>query len=261
MISSSQSKEDESRERFSCMLAMISVTSTCSQWGGERSILCRVLDGREMIGVRSEDVAVLTSDELGHYSRLQNPRERALHCRARASLRRMLSREIGIPVAELCLVLDEHGKPRCMNMEAQGIDFSVSHSGDCAIVALGEAAGIGVDIETIPEVEPPATLVEAVFHEEELDQWLALPPEYRAGAFTEAWIIKEASLKALGTGLDGSPQEFRVHFDDLGHAWPKLFSPHWIFERINISPRYAACLVAVMPQEDGFMSQPLVSSI
>ncbi len=232
------------------MLAMISVTSTHSPFGGERSILCRVLDGRELVGVRSEDVAVLTADELGHYSRLQNPRERALHCRARAALRRMLSREIGVAADQLRIVMDGHGKPRCLNREAEGIDFSVSHSGDCAIIALGEAEGIGVDVEAIPDHEPPWTLVEAVYHEHELEQWLALPAEKRCTAFAQAWVIKEAALKALGTGLDGSPQELRVRFDSNGCAWPLFLSSRWIFERIRVSPHYAACLIAVMPQDD-----------
>ncbi len=250
MIKPLPSSTDGSQDRFDCMLAMLSISSPHSPDGDQRSILCRVLDGREMEGVRTEDLAILSPDEQGHYARLQNPREHALHCRARAELRRMLGRELGMAPQHVPIIPDHHGKPRCPHPAAADLDFSVSHAGDCAIIALGEAAGIGVDVEFLGDQMPGWTLLEAVFHKQELDQWPNIPVEKRCAAFAEAWVIKEAALKAVGTGLDGSPQEVRVRFDANGHAWPVFWSRLWIFERIHVSSQYAACVVAVMPQEE-----------
>ncbi|HEY2573168.1 MAG TPA: 4'-phosphopantetheinyl transferase superfamily protein, partial [Verrucomicrobiaceae bacterium] len=144
----------------------------------------------------------------------------------------------------------EHGKPRCPHPRAAGLDFSVTHADDCAIVALGEAAGVGVDAEMIIDDEPSDELLEIIFNAEELDQWLALRAEDRRRAFTEAWTIKEACLKAVGMGLDGSPHETIVRFNPAGHAVPVFANPNWICERVNFCPSYAACCVVILPTSE-----------
>src|SRR5437773_1691586 len=84
-------------------------------------------------------------------------------CRARAELRRMLGREIGVPPHLVPIENDGHGKPRCPHPRAAGMDFSISHADDCAIIALGEAAGLGVDVEMVVEDEPSDELLDIVF--------------------------------------------------------------------------------------------------
>jgi 4'-phosphopantetheinyl transferase len=212
-----------------------------------RSILCRVLDGRELEGVCPVDDAILSPEERSRYRRLRDPRQRALAFRARAELRRMLGREIGLSPQSVPIEWDGHGKPRCPHPRATGLDFSITHADDCAIVALGEGAGIGVDAEMIVADEPADELLEIIFNAEELEQWRALPAESRRRAFTEAWTIKEAALKALGTALDGSPHELTVRFGASGRAEPVFPKSNWICERVNFCPCYAACCVVILP--------------
>ncbi len=226
------------------MLAMFAFDSPQQQ---RSSILCRVLDGRELEEVCPLDEAILTVDECARYRKLRHPRQRALAFRARAELRRMLGREIGLSPQQVPLECDSHGKPRCLHPRAAGLDFSITHADDCAIVALGEADGIGVDAEMIVTEEPSGELLEIIFNADELDQWRALPAEGHRRAFTEAWTIKEAALKALGTGLDGSPHELSVRFTANGHAEPVFKKPNWICERVNFCPCYAACCVVILP--------------
>jgi 4'-phosphopantetheinyl transferase len=214
------------------------------------SILFRVLDGREMDEVCPVDEAILTVEERARYRRQRNPRQRALAFRARAELRRMLGREIGLSPHLVPLECDGHGKPRCPHPRAAGLDFSVTHADDCAMIALGEAEGLGVDAEMIVTEEPADELLEIVFNAEEMEQWRAVPAEGRRRAFTEAWTIKEAGLKALGVGLDGSPHELTVRFTSSGHAEPVFRNPNWICERVNFCPCYAACCVVILPAEN-----------
>ena len=244
MITSSSISAGEREQRFECMLAMFSLNGTATN-GGQRSILCRILNGHGLKEARASDLDLLTSDEKGHYARLNDPCVHALHCRARAELRRMLAREIEIDPHDIPIVPDRHGKPHCPRQEASDLDFSVAHSNQCAIIGMGEVQGLGVDVELISGEQPPPPLVDVVFHPDELEQWLALPLEQRSAAFAHAWVIKEAALKAVGTGLDGSPHEVRIRIDAKGHVWPAV-TDGWVFERLHVAPNYAAWL-AVMP--------------
>lgn len=217
----------------------------------ERSILCRVLDGRDLVEPRAVDVAILTFEERAHYHALYgNSKNGAIAVRTRAALRRMLAREIGVPPQLVPIRLDAHGKPRCMHPLASDLDFSISHADDCSIISLGEAEGIGVDAEKILEEYPSDENLSIVFNPEEYRDWFALSPAKRLTAFTQAWTIKEAVMKAIGLGLDGSHHDITVRFDARGDAWPVFQSSRWIFERINFCPCYAASFVALMPKEE-----------
>jgi len=211
------------------------------------SILCRVLDGRELDDVCPVDEAILTPEERARYRRVPDARQRALAFRTRAELRRMLGREIGMSPHLVPIECDRHGKPRCLHPRAAGLDFSVSHADDCSIIAVGEADGIGVDAEMIVTEEPADELLEIIFNPEEMEQWRAIPAEGRRRAFTEAWTIKEAALKAIGTGLDGSPHELTVRFTSAGRAEPVFKESNWIYERLNFCPCYSACCVVILP--------------
>ena len=249
MISLSRHPTETSTDRFSVMLAHFAFLAP--QTHEPRSILCRVLDGRGLEGECAADAAILTEEERAHYrATLKNPKAAALAMRTRAELRRMLARETGLAAHKVPIFCDAHGKPHCPHPGAADLDFSVSHTDECAIIALGEAAGIGVDVEQVLEEEPSEENIEILFNEEEFQAWAALPTEQRRVAFTESWTIKEALLKANGMGLDGDTHEVTVRFDASGHAWPVLPSSRWIFERIRFCPRYAASFVAMMPGEE-----------
>jgi 4'-phosphopantetheinyl transferase len=246
MISlSPQTREtpETSEERFSLMLAHFSVSEPRTQQ--QRSILCRVLDGRDLEGICPIDAAMLTLEERAQYhASLKNPKTLAMAVRTRAELRRMLGRETGLPPQRVPLYIDAHGKPRCSHPFAAGLEFSVSHTDDCAMIAMGEAAGIGVDVERVLEQEPTEENLDIVFDEEEFRLWAALPYQLRPRAFTQAWTIKEAALKAIGTGLDGSTHDVRVTFDPAGKARPVFPTPGWIFEEIKFCPHHVASFVA-----------------
>lgn len=250
MSSLSHQSSDTQSERFSLMLAHFVFYLPGSH--REHSILCRVLDGRDLVEPRSADLAILTFEERAHYRAVYgNSKRGAIAVRTRAALRRMLAREIGGPPHLVPIRMDAHGKPHCPHPLAEGLDFSVSHADDCSMIALGEADGIGVDVEKIICEEPTDVELGIIFNQSEYRDWTCLSlPEKRLKAFTQAWTIKDAALKAMGLGLDGSTHEITVRFDARGDAWPVLPSSRWIFERINFCPCYAASFIALLPDEE-----------
>ena len=225
------------------MLALFAFDTPKKNHGS--SILCRVLDGRELDHVCPVDEAILSADERTRYSALRDPQQRALAFRTRAELRRMLGREIGVAPNQIPLENDAHGKPQCPHPRAKELAFSVSHSDQCAMIALGEAAALGVDLEPLVSEEPGDELLEIVFTDDELGQWRTLPSDSRRRAFTEAWTIKEAALKAIGIGLNGSPHDVGVAFTREGRAKPRFKNTSWIFERVDFCPCFAACCVVI----------------
>ena len=93
-------------------------------------------------------------------------------------------------IRESDIYVSEYGKPYAKN----GTFFNISHSGNCAALALGEYE-TGIDIENINENN--LYLAEHIFTKQEL-QWISFEPVAR---FHLLWSIKESVLKAAGTGL------------------------------------------------------------
>lgn len=83
------------------------------------------------------------------------------------------------------------GKPYCPG----GPEFSLTHSGDLAAIALGDVP-VGLDAERIAPASE--ALCRRVLGERELS-WLAGQGEE---GFAFLWTRKEAALKCLGTGVD-----------------------------------------------------------
>lgn len=100
-------------------------------------------------------------------------------------------------------VRSPHGKP---NLDpAHHYQFNLSHSGPCLAVALADFP-VGVDIERQRELNDGEALAAEVFHPQERE-WLAGRGCFYT-AFFRLWTVKEAVLKALGTGFSTPPASF-----------------------------------------------------
>jgi 4'-phosphopantetheinyl transferase len=120
---------------------------------------------------------------------------RTQYLTGRALLRFALERWTGLPAASHRLRVREGGKPECMN----GPAISVSHdrsSVACAITASGE---IGVDVQHVESRRRTIDIARRYFSQAE-NAWLE---NARPDAFYMLWVLKEAYLKALGTGIAG----------------------------------------------------------
>ncbi len=131
---------------------------------------------------------------------------------AHVALRAILGAYLGRDPAALDFVEQELGKPRLLQAP-QDRYFNLSHSKDMALLALGVAGELGVDIEAVRDDLPGEELASAVLCEAELEQLGALPEGERAQPFVACWTRKEACLKALGLGLNLEPRTLRVGFD------------------------------------------------
>jgi 4'-phosphopantetheinyl transferase len=142
--------------------------------------------------------------ERAQAERIRHPSARATFVVSRSAQREIIGRYLGVkpgdvPIDRACAQCGDpmHGRP---TVHREGFDFSVSHSGDWCLVAVG-AAPIGVDLERVGPLEDVAPLVARTLNGFEQAEFAAADQEVQAAAFYRAWSRKEAALKAVGLGM------------------------------------------------------------
>jgi 4'-phosphopantetheinyl transferase len=156
--------------------------------------------------------ACLTDEEKSRADRFKFPQD-AIHWTAcRASLRMILGKAIHLPPQDVPLNYLEFGKP-VLASPYEFLHFNLSHCANLAAIALSIDGPVGIDLEA---KERAADLLEceSMFcHPAEILR-LSTESGKRALQLLEIWTVKEAILKALGTGLSSSPVEIRTTFED-----------------------------------------------
>ena len=152
--------------------------------------------------------AALDVGERERAARFVPARDRDRFILGRGLLRSMLSEATGRPADNFRFVADAAGKP--VLVDRPDLAFNVSHSGDAALVAVGRARSIGIDIEEHRTDFDPLALGERVFAPAEMDAIRAVPAADRTAAFFRQWVLKEALLKGLGTGFSIEPRSIDI---------------------------------------------------
>jgi 4'-phosphopantetheinyl transferase len=141
-------------------------------------------------------------------------RDRRRFVATRGQLRRVLASKLGISPSDVELEYGRLGKPHLSHrMPGRDLRFSVSRSGDVAVVALSTRQKVGVDIEAVLPV-PEADEIAALCFSDS---------EYRAVALAEAPVRHRADYSALG------PKD-----------WLEGFLGRWTDWRLSLRPWGAA---------------------
>jgi 4'-phosphopantetheinyl transferase len=170
-------------------------------------------------------------------------RTRCLHYRQHASrvrfaetrlaLRALLGERLGTAPDAVAFVAGEHGKP---HLEGDVLHFNVSHAGRHALIALSDAAPVGVDLECIDRERAFDDLAEQFYSLQECAACKGNPE-----MFFQLWSCKEAVVKAWGTGiLDGLPA-LSTHADGIRDAAAPGHRPARVWH-IAAPDGYAAAL-------------------
>ena len=146
-------------------------------------------------------LASLSPAEVDRAGQLKAERRRREFLCGRALLRALLQYQFGNPADSYQLETDSNGKPVCVD----GPAVSIAHSGDFVVCAASAHGEIGVDIEVPQSPRNIDGIAENYFAADEVS-WLATQPEDR---FYMLWVLKEAWLKAKGTGITGGLDTLR----------------------------------------------------
>lgn len=166
--------------------------------GGQAGMAAARLAALDMAAL----LQLLTPDERAGAQRYAREQDRHAHIAGRALARSALGAAMGIAPVAVPLTIGADGKPQV----AGGPAFNISHSGDHVLLALAHVPGwaVGIDVEVHDRRTEVQKLERLVFDPAEI-AWLAAEPDRRE-AFFRLWVLKEAVLKAAGTGLSVDPR-------------------------------------------------------
>lgn len=146
---------------------------------------------------------LLGEDERARAGRFVFERDRVRFVQSHGIVRLILGEILQFEASKLKFSRDPDGKPRLDRLPADAVpEFSLSHSGDYCVVAVGSSA-LGVDIERIRDVPQMSEIAGRHFTPDEFRQIAASSGIKRQEAFFASWTRREAVAKALGCGLGG----------------------------------------------------------
>ena len=194
----------------------------------------------------------------GHASRASPIRAAAASsCFGRSALRAALCARLDCANGQLSFRDTERGKPIARLRGGPAPEsFSVSHSGRHGLLAFARGGRIGVDVEERVARRDLDALIAAVLTPDERAELASSGGGERNARFFTLWTIKEALLKALGTGLQLDvagfevPPAMRRGVTTGEFRFPHLPAVAWRVENLG-NEHFAAALAHERPSEPG----------
>ena len=144
----------------------------------------------------------LSADERRRGERYRASQARRAFVLTRGRLRELLGDYLDIDPASVALASNDHGKPLLQGSEENsGLVFSVSHSGDRALLAFARDTALGADAELLRPRRDLEGLARHCLSEPEWSAWQPYAVEQRPLVFLRYWVCKEAFVKATGRGI------------------------------------------------------------
>jgi 4'-phosphopantetheinyl transferase len=206
--------------------------------------------------------SVLSAQEVERYQRFNFDKDKHSYLVSHALLRHALSKYIDREESQWQFTSNEHGRPELlMQPGIPDIKFNLTHTdGLCAcIITLGKACGI--DAENIHRKNRLDAVARRMFADEELAQ---LDDGSLQQNFYYFWTLREAYVKALGTGLAGSSKEFYfdLNGDDLKavlhHKKNQRSEADWQFGLYQPSNNHVLSVAVESPEPIQFQLAELV---
>jgi 4'-phosphopantetheinyl transferase len=149
---------------------------------------------------------LLSGEERSRYDAFPVDKRRREFLLGRVALRTLLAEQLDEAPAAIALQVTDDG---AVELTALPYFVSIAHSGDQAVAAVSPGR-VGVDLEHIRSVT--SGVVDFVLRADE-QALLDTLPMSRDRAFILCWTLKEATLKALRTGLLQSPKKVQLAID------------------------------------------------
>ena len=198
----------------------------------------------------------MSPDERARADRYLCAADRVSFIICRGIVRSVLSRYEGGAPQDLCFEYTDLGKPMIrVGPGVSGLGFSVSHSKDWVLIAVGRYRKIGIDVEEI-RLEPDILSIAKRFYAaDEFALIQAAPEGMKASLFYEIWTRKEGYVKALGKGLYMPLDSFSVPVDPHVRVRLNQDEDPWLFSAIGVETGYAAALATCPPPDEIYYYQ------
>jgi len=172
----------------------------------------------------------------------------------RALIRGVAAAELGVAAKDVAIDSScfdcgkPHGKPTI-----NGLEVSISHSGDWVALAVTDTAPVGVDVEEVRGADVD-DLARIAFSPTELAVFRSVPQDDRRGAFFTYWSRKEAVVKATGKGMSVPMSRLTLTAHDepprvVASAAPEVDIDAVHMADLDIGDGYRASVAVFGPEE------------
>ena len=147
-------------------------------------------------------MSLLSDEERTRHDRFRARRDRDEYAVAHALLRTTLSMVGDRPPAAWRFTAGPQGKPAIADAVAnEGLAFNLSHTRGLVACAVSRGIDVGIDVEAVTRAIDWRPIAARYFSPEEVAEIDRVDPPAQAIRFFEIWTLKEAFIKAVGTGL------------------------------------------------------------
>ncbi|MFF4764733.1 4'-phosphopantetheinyl transferase family protein [Streptomyces sp. NPDC001292] len=192
---------------------------------------------------------LLTEEERARLDRLRGEGARRRFLGARMLARHALSARSGRPVHAWRFRTGPWGRPE-PEPPCEGLRFNLSHTEGLIACVVTHGRDCGVDVECAPASPDAVTHLVPHLADAERAELAGLPPGARAERLSELWVLKEAYLKALGTGITRDLAGFTFTTPPAGpitvHDPGRPFGAGetWSFDLLRPAPGYVVAVAA-----------------
>jgi 4'-phosphopantetheinyl transferase len=186
-------------------------------------------------------LAILSQREIEHAMRFAGEHDRRTYLATRVMVRRLLSLYADVAPREWCFETNAYGRPEIAPLLVdQPLYFNLSHTVTTVVCAIARFPDIGIDVECLVPEEFDS-IAENLFCPHEV-AWLQEAEGHVEARrrFLQLWTLKEAYIKARGTGLSTALNSFSLipegdhsaRFADRepGEETASWFFQHWPLE-------------------------------
>jgi 4'-phosphopantetheinyl transferase len=197
---------------------------------------------------------LLSREEQTRAAEFSFEHDRMRFIQAHGSVRQILSGYSNAGAATLTFARNRNGKP-CLVPQANAskLEFSLSHSNDCCMVAVRLDQPVGIDVEKIRDLPRAIDIAQSYFAPAESRALRGLQGNAQRDAFFALWTHKEATVKALGISLSANLARVEFDLDPVGR--PRLsagdgdqaVAQSWSVLGLAPAPGYVAALATAHP--------------
>lgn len=150
----------------------------------------------------------------GRIERFKASQLRDRHTVASGSLISLIAHYTQEAPRRIELEYNKFQKPLLVNHKRPTLQFSASHSNQIGMYGFTQDKLVGVDVEEIPAAADWRDIGDTCLSDFEKVWFSRLPSARRIATLIQIWTIKEAYLKAIGTGLSVPPASVELEFTE-----------------------------------------------
>lgn len=194
---------------------------------------------------------LLDREELTSADRFARTTTRNQHIVGRAMARRLLG-DVAVPHDQIRFGAGEYGKPQVLTPPEAIQPFNIAHTDGLVLcgVANRHADLVGVDVEAINR-RTSTELAERYFAMPEIQFLRSKPTVSQKYYFLRIWTLKEAFIKAIGTGLHTPLADFAFEQIDSDRPTVRFLTPG-----LDLGKQW--CFVCAEPRE-GFVAAAAIA--